>query len=97
MRGTAFSVAGAVGGVDGAAVAPDELPAALTCASCARCAAMPPRAIKAPTPTIAAHSRILGTAFEFIIVCSIVVVRTTYTLGRVKDSTCMNAAKLEPS
>jgi hypothetical protein len=68
MDGTAFSIAGAVGGVD--VTGAIELPAALTCSSCVQYTATPPTPINAPPPTNAAHSRMLRTAFVFLIVFS---------------------------
>jgi hypothetical protein len=94
MLGTAFAIAGTVGGVVTGA-APLELPAAVASAPCTPYKATPPRAITAPPPTIAAHSRILRTTFWLITVYSIAIVGITYTLVRVKDSLLVNAANLE--
>lgn len=77
MLGTAFATAGALGGVVvvGAPASPD----AVTSALCVQYTAMPPRAIMAPPPTMAAHNRSFGTTVMLMSVCSIVRLETTYT------------------
>jgi hypothetical protein len=79
MLGTAFATAGALGGVVVVGAPAPASPDAVTSALCVQYTAMPPRAIMAPPPTIAAHNRSFGTTVMLMSVCSIVRLETTYT------------------